>query len=190
MDQIPQQASLYTQHLDYLFSNSTFMFFISYLYGYSISFIYGTKKTFTISFFIVIITAILILIFTSSYVFITQCFTTPGIHCFEPNTILYSFFSWLTILTGNFFINIIIGTAGVGLGVLLYFPSEILMAKYFNVTFHDTTIHTENYTPITNAATKSGINTFLKPIRPSVQPPHPTPPPPQEQKPLMRPPTL
>jgi hypothetical protein len=189
MNAIPTQAGLYTQHLDFLFHSSVFMFFVSYLYGYGISFIFGTKKTFTISFFIVIITAILILMFTSSYVFYTQCFATPDSHCFALETAIGSFFAWLTILTANFFINIIVGTAAVGIGILLYFPSEIIMEKYFGISFKSEEPQNYDYVPATTTGTKTGVNAFLQQgNHPSPTPP-PTAPVVQEQKPLMPPPT-
>ncbi len=166
-------ANIYTQHIDFLFHSATFMFFVSYLYGYGISFIFGTRKTFAISFFIVIITAALLLLFDSSYVLITQCLMKANSHCFAPQTMIYGLVSWLTIFIVNFFLNIIIGASAVGVGVMLYFPSEYILARYFNVTFHEEiteTIHTENYVPTTNAASASGVNTFLKINRQPVQP--------------------
>jgi hypothetical protein len=169
------QATIYTQHLDFLFHSATFMFFVSYLYGYGISFIFGTRKTFAISFFIVIITAAFLLLFDSSYVLVTQCFMKSHSHCLAPQTIIYGLVSWLTIFIINFFLNIIIGATAVGVGVMLYFPSEYILARYFNVTFHEevtTTIHTEDYVPTTNAASANGVNTFLKINRqPVPQPP-------------------
>ena len=161
-------SGIYTQHVDFLFHSSTFMFFVSYLYGYGISFIFGTKKTFAISFFIGIITSILILIYESGFILITHCFMTTGNNCFEPASIMFGLMSWLTIFIANLFINILVGIIGVSVGILLYFPSEYILDRFFGVKFHeDMVIHNEDYAPTQTSARASHINTFLKLNRPT-----------------------
>lgn len=108
-----------------------FIFFIGYIYGYSVSYLFGIKKTFTIGFFVVILTAILILISSFGYLFTVRCsFLLDSRLCPEELAIFMRFASILVLLLSHFFINIFIGHFGVILGVISYLPSEWFLKKY------------------------------------------------------------
>lgn len=111
-----------------------FIFLTGYIYGYSISFLFGIKRTFTIGFFVIMLTSILILISSTGFLFTAPCsFLMNSNVCPEDLPILTRLAFSLFLLLSHFFINFSLGHLGVLLGVISYFPSELFLNRYIKI---------------------------------------------------------
>ncbi len=125
------EATLISFYPFYFLTGTLLIFFIGFIYGYVVSFLFGIKKTLTVGFFVIVVSSIIILLFTGVYVSTSQCgdLSNPTV-CKNSLGIITHMASMLMLVLSHLFVNLTIGHLGLILGISFYFPSEWYLKKF------------------------------------------------------------
>lgn len=134
MESFIYQLQLSESLISVIINSVIITFVLGFIFGYAISFIYGIKKTLKICLFIVILTDIIILSYTTSFEVKALCFNEFENYICGNTTQLMQVLPFMgLLLLSHLFINIAIGYAGVMAGIGFYYPSGWFLNKYFNI---------------------------------------------------------
>lgn len=135
MTNLISNASLISFYPPILIASTLFIFFLGFIYGYGISFIIEFKKVFSVGFFVVLLSSIIIFSITGAHLVSVQCKAPDGTNlCNGTLGTLGPAAATLMLLLSNLIINLFIGHVGLSIGLVFYMPSAWIIARFFDIS--------------------------------------------------------
>lgn len=135
MTELIAKASLISFYPPILVASTLFIFFLGFMYGYGISFILDFRKTFSVGFFIVLLSSVIILSITGVHLVSVQCIGLDGSDlCKGTLGAIGPAASTLMLLLSNLVINLLTGYFGVFIGTFFYLPSNWFLKRFTKIS--------------------------------------------------------